>query len=182
MNICLCLNRKRLGLPIECIVHVEHDPVAVAVIKWNHVNDGIEHIFIEKFEDIYGHESEPDLQCLPNFLAQHGPFDLVTSGAPCQNLSGINAYRDISADNAQYLMKAGKLITRVDNLQQKNGVSERLLFLSENVVFKKFEKADVHYCSDFSPEGLSPMRLDAKDFGPVKRNRLYWINVSVCMD
>lgn len=172
------MNRKRLGLPIESIVHVEHDPVAIEVIKWNHHNDGINHIFIHKFEDIYGDEDEPVLDKVSDFFGKFGPFDLVGSGAPCQNLSGINAYRDIDADNAQYLMKAGKLIKRLDSLQQQNGIDERILFLSENVVFKEFEKVDVHY-SDFSPEGLSPMRLDAKDFGPVKRNRLYWTNVSV---
>lgn len=154
--------------------------MAVQIIMCNHNEDGIKHVYVEKFEEIFGTDTEPDPHKLEDFFSQHGPFDLVTSGAPCQNLSGINAYRNIDAESAQYLMKAGKLIKKLDNLQKQNGVKERILFLSENVVFREFETADVHY-SDFSPEGLSPMRIDAKDFGPVKRNRLYWINVSLCV-
>jgi site-specific DNA-cytosine methylase len=165
-------------LPIEAIVHIEHDPVAVHVIKWNHKHDGIKHTYIEKFEDIYGNDSDPNVNKLDELVSQHGVFDLVTSGAPCQNLSGLNACRDVDALNAQYLMKVGKLIKRLDLLQRSNGMEERILFLSENVVFHEYEQFDVHY-SDFSPEGLSPMRVDAKDVGPVKRNRLYWMNVSV---
>jgi site-specific DNA-cytosine methylase len=173
-----CTDRKRLGLPIEAIVHIEHDPVAVHVIKWNHKHDGIKHTYIEKFEDIYGNDSDPNVNKLDELVSQHGVFVLVTSGAPCQNLSGLNACRDVDALNAQYLMKVGKLIKRLDLLQRSNGMEERILFLSENVVFHEYEQFDVHY-SDFSPEGLSPMRVDAKDVGPVKRNRLYWMNVSV---
>ena len=170
------LNRKKLRLPIHSIVHIEHDPIAVEVVKWNHQDDGILHHYIEHFEEIYGTDSEPNDKKISALIGEYGPFDLVTSGAPCQNLSGINAYRNIDAENAQYLMKAGKLIKKLDHVQARNGFTEKILFLSENVVFKEFEKFDVHY-SD-SLEGLSPICQDAKDFGPVKRKRLYWLNVS----
>ena len=165
---------------MESIIHVEHDPVAVEVIKWNHENDGISHHYITKFEEIYGENREVNDELLHGFISEYGPFSIVTSGAPCQNLSGINAHRSMEAENAQYLMKVGKLIMRLNSIQRGNGVKEHVLFLSENVVFKEAQagqEIDVQY-SD-SIEGLSPMCLDAKDFGPVKRNRLYWANVSI---
>lgn len=173
-----CLYRKRLGLPIDVIIHVEHDPVAVEVIKWNHHNDGITHIFVEKFEHIYGEDVNPNDGLVEEFISKHGPFDFVTSGAPCQNLSGINAYRDITSESAVYLKKAGKLIIRLNHIQTSvNGIQNEILFLSENVVFKESEDFNGHYSDHL--HGLSPMRVDAKDFGPVKRDRLYWLNVSV---
>lgn len=42
------------------------------------------------------------------------------------------------------------------------------------VVFKDHENVDACYSG-----GLPPIRMDAKDFGPVKRNRFYWINLPV---
>jgi site-specific DNA-cytosine methylase len=160
--------------------------VAVQVIKWNRKNDGIKHSYIEKFEDLYGDDSEPNDDKLGELLSKYGSFDLITSGAPCQNLSGQNARRNIDAFNAQYLMKVGKLIKRLNLLQRRNGVKddERILFLSENVVFPEYEEFNNHYSDEHysnSRDGLSPIRVDAKDFGPVKRNRLYWMNVSVCL-
>ena len=55
-------------------------------------------------------------------------------------------------------------------------VKENVLFLSENVVFK--DKDEVNACYTDQDDGLTPICVDAKDFGPVKRNRLYWMNVS----
>lgn len=156
------------------MVHVEHDPVAVYVCQFNHDNDGIMHHYVETFEEIYGVNDEPDVNLITALVAKYGPFDLVLSGAPCQNYSGLNASRDQTSENAQYLKKVGHLIQKLDHIQGLNGIKDPVLFLSENVVFKEHEDIDKAY-SD-----LSPIRLDAKDFGPAKRNRLYWINVSLC--
>jgi hypothetical protein len=72
---------KKLGLPIRRIVHVEHDPVANYVSQFNHKNDGIEHIYIETFEEVYGEGDEHacDRKCLGSFVKEYGPFDLVSS-------------------------------------------------------------------------------------------------------
>ena len=82
------------NLPIKSIVHVEHDPVAVEVIKWNHRKDGIIHHFMEElWADLWYNDSETYDEKLADLISEHGPFDVVTSGAPCQNLSGMNAHR-----------------------------------------------------------------------------------------
>ena len=167
---------KRLKVvPMHTYVHVEHDPIAVEVCKFNHQDDGINHQYIETFEEIYGTKDEADDGLVTALVDKHGPFDLVLSGAPCQNYSGLNASRDETSENAQYLLKVGRLVRKLDEIQ---GDGSTVLFLSENVVFKSHEKVDKSY-SDQEEVGLTPMRLDAKDFSPCKRNRFYWTNIPV---
>lgn len=168
-----------MKLPIALVIHVEHDPFAVAVCKFNHKNDNIEHIYVESFEDIYGKADEVDHDLLASFIEKHGPIDLVLSAAPCQNYSGLNARRDQSSDNAQYLLKVGRLIHELDDFQMSSmGVKDNVLFLSENVVFKHHDEVDTSY-ANVEGEALTPICVDAKDFGPCKRKRFYWVNVSL---
>lgn len=163
------------------MVHVEHDPVAVAVCKFNNDNDHIDHRYIDNFEDIYGQDDEPDNKLVVSFMQKYGPIDLVLSAAPCQNYSGLNAWGDPSLENAQYLLKVGRLIHKINDHQMSRlGVKDKVLFLSENVVFSNHDEVDKSY-SIGEEESLPPMTVDAKDFGPCKRKRYYWINVSICV-
>lgn len=167
---------KRLKLPIDTIVHVEHDPVAIEVCKSNHQNDEITHVYVETFEEIYGENDEAEVVLVSALVEKYGPFDLVLSGAPCQSYSGLNASRDQNSDNAQYLKKVGRLIQKLDDVQLRT--KEKVLFLSENVVFHEHKEVDECY-TDQAEGGLTPIRIDAKDFGPTKRNRFYWMNIPV---
>lgn len=163
---------KKLKLPIHTIVHVEHDPVAQYVCQYNHKDDGINHVCVDTFEEVYG----DDLKVL-NLIVKHGPFDLVLAGAPCQNYSQVNAYRNKDKENAQYLPQVGSLIRMMDQLQEEHTEKkEKILFLSENVVFQRSESIWPFYGRD--EHGLCPVQLDAKDFSPIARNRFYWTNVS----
>jgi hypothetical protein len=164
---------KRLRIPLRTIVHCEHDPLANEVCKFNHQRDGIRHVYIDTFEEIYGERNEANHDKVAKLVADHGPFDLVLAGAPCSSYSGLNANRNASCANAQYLPNVGKLITKLNNIQTNNhGVKYEVLFISENVVFKDYDKIAACY------GGLEPIRLDAKDFSPCKRDRFYWCNVS----
>ena len=60
---------------------------------------------------------------------------------------------------------------------EKESKNDNVLFLSENVVFKTRDEINCCYTDDGN--GLTPICVDARDFGPVKRNRLYWMNVSL---
>lgn len=163
---------KRLKLPIYTIVHVEHDPVAVEVCKANHRDDGIIHHYVTTFEEVFGTNNEANHKIVVALVEKYGPFDLVLSGSPCQSYSGLNASRVPNSENAQYLLKVGRLIQKLDEIQMgSKNVKDNVLFLSENVVFKHHDKVDQCY------GGLPPVRLDAKDFSPCKRNRFYWTNV-----
>ena len=161
------------------MVHVEHDPVAVEVCKNNHGEDGIIHRYVDTFEEIYGEGDEADYKLVAALVEEYGPIDLVLSGAPCQSYSGLNSSRDKMSVNAKYLWKVGLLIKKLDCIQMAGTGRDRVLFLSENVVFKDHDEVDQCY-SDLAGEGLTPMCIDAKSFSPCKRFRFYWTNVSIC--
>ena len=167
---------KRLGIPLEVVVHVEHDPVAQYVCKFNHRNDGIDHVYVNTFEEVYGTALDPDRGLVEGLVERNGPFDLVLAGAPCQNYSGLNSRKDQHAEHssAQYLLKVGRLIKCLDDIQEsQHGV----LFCSENVYFKEHDEID--RCYSTHEGGLPPLKLDAKDYGPAKRLRFYWTNIAV---
>ena len=113
----------------EIMVHVEHDPVAVKVYKYNHRDDGIIHHYVDKFEAIYGVD-DADHNLVEALVEKYGPIDLDLSGAPCQSYSGLDSSWDQTSDNAQYLQNVGKLIKKLDCIQSGQN---RVLFLSENV-------------------------------------------------
>lgn len=164
---------KRLKIPFEAI-HVDHDPIANEVCKFNHNEDGIDHVYIDTFEEIYGTGSEPDDVSVRKFVTDHGPIDLVLAGAPCQEYSGLNANRDANSENAQYLPNVGKLIQKLNEIQMNSfDVKHEVLFLSENVLFK--ERDGINACYG----GISPFEVDAGDLGPVRRRRLYYLNIPV---
>ncbi len=163
---------KRLRIPVHTVVHCDHDPIANEVCKFNHQGDGIKHVYIDTFEEIYGESSEPDEEKIAKLVADCGPIDLVLAGAPCSQYSGLNARRDLSCANAQYLPNVGKLIAKLNDIQKKRGAEHDALFLSENVVFKNYDCINKYYGQ------LEPIRLDAEHFSPCKRSRLYWCNVS----
>ena len=167
---------KRLGIPLKVVVHVEHDPVAQYVCKFNHRNDGIDHVHMETFEEVYGTALEPDKGLVEGLIQRHGPFDLVLAGAPCQNYSGLNSRKNQHAEDssAQYLLKVGRLIKCLDDMQESH---HGVLFCSENVYFKSHEEID--RCYSTHEGGLPPLKLDAKDYGPAKRLRYYWTNIAV---
>jgi site-specific DNA-cytosine methylase len=169
---------KKLKLPISTVVHVEHDTVAVEISKFNHKNDGIQHVYVEKFEHIYGWDNHPDMDAVGKVIKENGPFDLVLGAAPCQNYSEVNAHRSKENESAKYLVKIGILIDKINQIQAKEYNVQHVLFLSENVIFHK-DLEEVNKCyGEMGGFGLQPIQLDAKDFSPCKRNRFYWSNVS----
>jgi len=174
---------KKLKIPLKKVVHVEHDPTAVKVSQFNHpqsdeIKYGLKHVHIESFEEIYGEEDEGDYEKISKLIDEHGPFDLVLSAAPCQNYSQVNAYADKSKYNAQYLLKAGRLIKVINTIQKKNcGRHNEVLFLSENVVFQGIDSICMSYGNSENGHGLCPIELCASDFSPCRRKRLYWTNI-----
>jgi hypothetical protein len=75
-----------MKIPLETIVHVEHDPVATFVNKYNHEkynagggrdSDDIQHVYISRYEDFV-------IQ-LDDLINRYGPFDLLLAAAPCRN-------------------------------------------------------------------------------------------------
>ena len=172
---------KKLGIPLEKVVHVEHDPVAVEVTKFNHQNDNIDHVYISTFEEIYGDDNEGDAVKIGKLIHDLGPFELVLSAAPCRNHSQVNAFRNKDDYSAQYLLKAGRIIKKINAIQKDDYGYDEVLFLSENVFFRGKDNLELIckcYGNTGTDHGLCPIDLDASDFSPCRRRRFYWTNVS----
>lgn len=88
---------------------VASDPVAVDVCKSNHKDDGIEHVYIDEFEDIYGTGDEADEGKIMALLNDHGPIDFVPAAAPCTNYTGLNAFRDEASENVRWTQRRTQL-------------------------------------------------------------------------
>jgi len=139
------------------------------VNKFNHElkDDGIVHVHITKFEDI----CEPD--SLEALIQRHGPFDIVLGAAPCQDYSAVNARRKgTTGGTGQYLLKVGEMIHFIEKYQKRRNP---LIYFSENVVLEKKEIEEVNE----RYRGIPPVQVDAQDFSPCRRNRLYWLNIPI---
>jgi SAM-dependent methyltransferase len=176
---------KKLKIPLCTVVHVEHDPVAVEVCKFHHDNDGIRHVYVEAFEEIYGSGKDPDEDIVTRFIEDYGPFDLVLASPPYQNISPANG-RKASKESVQYVARVGLLIQKMNDIQrQKHHVTHDILFLSESILLRKdmessndtLEAINQSYGA-MDGSGVAPIHLDAKDFSPCKRRSFYWCNVS----
>ncbi len=91
-------------------------------------------------------------------------------------IAKVNGYRKKNSkkEEVNYLLDVGRLIKKIDEIQKDSCPEQSsLLFLSENVNFEQWRIDEVS-----KSYGVPPVRLDAKDFGPCKRDRLYWTNVS----
>ena len=81
---------KRLNIKIKTVIHVEKDKVATHVYRWNHDssynpkcaggNDGIKHVFVETFEDLYNDEGQPHFDRL--FAMAGGMFCTTSRNLP----------------------------------------------------------------------------------------------------
>lgn len=114
------------------------------------------------------------LRLLNTRLSPHSlskAVDIVLGGPPCQDYSAVNAHRrGAEGRYGRYLHEFGRFIRR---LEQKQG--HKIYFMAENVNIMGFKDMSVVE-EAFQTPGLL---LDAKEFSPCRRNRHYFLNVSV---
>jgi len=163
---------KKLGIDIQRVIVVEHDPVARHVYRQNHdhtygggaTDDGIEYIFLyDTFE-----ECENNLETL---VRDYGPIDIIPGGPPCQEWSKVNAFRSgVGSESGRYMQRFAKFISRVREYNQKHhdGFND-LFFLVENVPGAEDATLRNEY-------GVPEYRLDAALFGPCHRDRIFYFN------
>ena len=162
---------KKLGIDISCVISVDHDRVAQHIYRWNHdhaycgnaTDDGINHVTLyETYEEL--EENVEDL------VREYGPVDIVIGGPPCQEYTGINAWRKGAEEQSsgRYMKDFATLIGRVRVFNQKyfNGFNE-LFFLVENVPGAKKSTGDY---------SVSEFRCDAATFGPCRRDHVFYFN------
>mmetsp|Transcript_2588 Transcript_2588/g.4979 ORF Transcript_2588/g.4979 Transcript_2588/m.4979 type:complete len:491 (-) Transcript_2588:471-1943(-) len=160
-SVALCL--KRVGLKMKTVISVDHDPLAQLVYKYNHREDGIHHIYEEKFEDI--------LENIGDILSKYGPIDLIVGGPPCVDYSLVNANRKgINGSKGKYMLQFARLIKTIREHEFQN--NRHLFYLCENV---ELRDNDAIVCDQ--EFGVSPFIIDAKSYSPCKRKRSYYTNI-----
>ena len=168
----VCL--KKLGIDIDTVVSVEHDPVAKAVFRHN--NDSSYHPAGPADDDsityVTEYSSFEELSAnIEAIVKENGPFDIVIAGPPCQDYTKVNALaKGAEGSQGKYLVRLADLIKEVErfNQQHHDGFDE-LFFLVENVPGS--ENATDQY-------GVAEFVIDAALFGPCKRVRVFYTNIS----
>lgn len=164
---------KRLKIDVAKVIYVEHDKVAKHVYRSNHdhtyntnlPDDGIKHLFIEKFEEL-----TDDIE---KFLQENGPIDLVLGGPPCVDFSTVNARRKgVKGQQGQYMLEFARFIRELERLQQPHP----LWFLVENVVLRG---DDLFVVRDAFGIEWDPVELDALYLSPIRRKRHFFFNFSM---
>jgi hypothetical protein len=162
---------KRLQINVAKVIHVEHDKVASHVYKTNHCHaynskvteDGIEHVFIEKFEDLTDN--------IQMFLQEHGPIDLVLGGPPRDDFSMVKANRiDYEEQQDNYLIQLAQFIQELQSLQNPQ---HPLWFFVESTILKVH---DVCAVRDAFGVKWGPIELDAAYLSPIHRKRHCFFN------
>ncbi len=167
----VCL--KKLGIDIGTVVVVEHDPVATAVFRYNHDtsycpagptdDDGIKYV-----TEYYSYEElEANIEAI---VRKFGPFDIVVAGPPCQDYSKVNAFaKGAEGSHGKYLVRLAELIKEVNRLNKRHHGFDEFFFLVENV------PGSEHATNQF---GVAEFKFDAALFGPCKRERVFYTNIS----
>lgn len=101
----------------------------------------------------------------------------MIGGPPCSDYSGVNAYaKGAEGEQGQYLIRFAKLIKLVQGHARQTG--HPLFFFIENVVFKqKSRTPDIMDLEKLI--GVPPTIWDAQYLSPCRRDRSYWMNVSI---
>ncbi|XP_046452935.1 DNA (cytosine-5)-methyltransferase 3B-like isoform X2 [Daphnia pulex] len=106
-------------------------------------------------------------------LEEISPIHLLIGGSPCNDFSAINRFPKDFYDPRGYSMHFFDFV-RVLNLMRKiNGQYQHLLWLFENVA-----SMPQHYRETISRHlDCQPAVIDAKNFSPQLRRRLFWGNI-----
>lgn len=144
----------RAGVPVGRRYVSEIDPYAASVVRKNYP-DAIE----------VGDIRNVSKATVPDEI------DLMCGGFPCQDLSRGNvAGKGLEGDRSGLFWE---FVRARDEIKPKH-------FLVENVVPRGQQgERDVRTIS--SALGVDPVFLDAEDFGPMKRPRLWWTDLPVGM-
>lgn len=166
---------KRLEIAISKVIHVEHDPIATHVVRYQHdttyntslLGDGIKHMYMAKFEDIE--------QNVDKVIREHGPIDIILGGPPCSEYSGLNARGHGSqGQQGQFLSRCAQLLRNIEEKQKKD---RPVFWLVENVVFRNSRDENFRdYTNMEKMLGVPHTVWDALDFSPCKRERSFWLN------
>lgn len=144
---------KRLGIAMKTYIHVDNDPVARRVAKYNHDKDGIE--FIDSYDSF-----EELKKNLNGVLERFGPIDLVIGAVPSTK----------EVDFGSFIAKIQK-----HRLQKKRNV----FYLYETDL--RANTSNIQEISKSYETSLEfrPIVIDSKIFSTCSKKRSYWSNLPI---
>ncbi|XP_062499355.1 DNA (cytosine-5)-methyltransferase 3C-like isoform X2 [Corticium candelabrum] len=148
---------KDLGFEIDKYVASEVDLEAVKVTRVHHRD--IVHVGdIRQITEVW--------------IQEHGPFDLVMGGSPCNDLSVANPFRKgVYEGTGRLFFEFYRLLSYAR--PSSHDEPRPFFWLFENVVSMRAEDRDT--ISRFLQ--CNPLVLDARDISPANRARYFWGNL-----
>ena len=107
------------------------------------------------------------------FLYSKIAIDIVIAGPPCNDFSAVNANRrGVDGARGSYILRLGNLIRKIQDHPVQQGTPLYIVVENVNISEKDgLSKVENHLrCTGH--------QIDAKDFSPCKRDRMYFTNVS----
>jgi len=149
----------KAGIKVNKYISIEIDPIARNITKKNFPNT----IF---YGDITAlEENEEFYESLPK-------IDLIFSGSPCQGLSKGGKRRGLEDVRSALFLTFVKMLEEIRYKQD----NKHIPVFFENVVMNEYWKNIIT-----EELGLSqpPLNIQASDYSPTSRPRLYWTNMHV---
>lgn len=157
---------RQMGIPVDVYAAAEIDEPTIKITQNRFPNTmqlgGVEHgtgriggRSLEEVVDMMG-----------------GPPDLVCGGSPCQDLSRAGAGKGLTGERSRLFYDLAQHMDDIDEMRARQGLPPAAR-LVENVIPKDMENARIMS----ERLGIEPLRLNASDWGPQYRDRLYWTNL-----
>ena len=149
---------KSLGVKVDNYIAIEIDPIAKRVTRKNFPNT----IF---WGDITAlEESEEFYESLPK-------IDLVFAGSPCQGFSKGGRMRGLEDPRSALFNSFMFVFNTIKEIQN----TPHIPFFFENVVMDQYWREIIS-----SELGVrQPKKIQASDYSPTSRDRLYWTNMGI---
>jgi site-specific DNA-cytosine methylase len=168
---------KQLGVPVDNYFAIEIEESAISFTQWNfpdtiQVGNITNIVELEK-QDIssdYTFVSKITGSNLIRFVKSLPPIDLVFAGSPCQGFSQSGRGEGFENPRSRLFFNFVQIFNAIKKLQNR----PNLKFFFENVgMHEKWKSVISNHLK------VQPIFIDASDYSPCARPRLYWTNLEI---
>jgi len=149
---------RSLGVEVDNYIAIEIDPIAKSVTRKNFPNT----IFWGDITQL--EESQAFYESLPK-------IDLVFAGSPCQGFSKGGRMRGLEDPRSALFNSFMFIFNTIKSIQN----NPHIPFFFENVVMDEYWRKIIS--AELRVE--EPSKIQASDYSPTSRDRLYWTNMGI---
>ncbi|GAX09310.1 hypothetical protein FisN_32Hh006 [Fistulifera solaris] len=153
-----------------------HDGGYRTLVNWEIPDDGVEHVYYRRFEDIFDPSHGDGSANFPfqDFAARHvrtDGIDLILGGPPCIDFSGANANRQgTDGEQGKYVILTGQLCRQI----QEHQLRKAYIMIENVVISNPTDCARIRKAFGFR---WKPVELDAWQLSPCRRKRHFFTNI-----